>query len=116
MWHKVQDLNGSLIFASVAETGSFTAAARTLALPKSTVSRKVLELEKRVGARLIQRTTRTLSLTDVGRVYYEHCARISREADEADLAVQRMQATPAESFGSPRSSRSERPAESRRSS
>jgi DNA-binding transcriptional LysR family regulator len=94
MWHKVQDLNGILIFASVAETGSFTAAARTLALPKSTVSRKVLELEKRVGARLIQRTTRTLSLTDVGRVYYEHCARISREADEADLAVQRMQATP----------------------
>jgi DNA-binding transcriptional LysR family regulator len=94
MWHKVQDLNAILIFASVAETGSFTAAARALALPKSTVSRKVLELEKRVGARLIQRTTRTLRLTDVGRVYFEHFARISRDADEADLAVQRMQATP----------------------
>src|SRR5262249_57065378 len=40
------------------------------------------------------RTTRRLSLTDVGRVYSEHCARISREADEADLAVQQMQATP----------------------
>lgn len=88
------DLNAILIFASVAETGSFTAAARTLGLPKSTVSRKVLELEKHLGARLIQRTTRKLSLTDVGRVYYEHCARISREADEADLAVQQMQATP----------------------
>jgi DNA-binding transcriptional LysR family regulator len=94
MWNKSPDLNAILIFASVAETGSFTAAARTLALPKSTVSRKVLELEKHLGARLIQRTTRKLSLTDVGRVYYEHCARISREADEADLAVQQMQATP----------------------
>ena len=94
MLDKSPDLNAILIFASVAETGSFTAAARTLALPKSTVSRKVLELEKHLGARLIQRTTRKLSLTDVGRVYYEHCARISREADEADLAVQQMQATP----------------------
>ena len=88
------DLNAILIFASVAESGSFTAAANALALPKSTVSRKVLELEKRVGARLIQRTTRKLSLTDIGRVYYEHCARISHEAEEADLAVQQMQATP----------------------
>ena len=94
MLDKSPDLNAILIFASVAETGSFTAAARTLALPKSTVSRKVLELEKHLGARLIQRTTRKLSLTDVGRVYYEHCARISREADEADLAVQQMQGTP----------------------
>src|SRR5262245_5138362 len=83
-----------VVFAAVADTGSFTAAARHLAMPKSTVSRKVGELEKRVGARLIQRTTRRLSLTDVGRVYSEHCARISREADEADLAVQQMQATP----------------------
>jgi DNA-binding transcriptional LysR family regulator len=83
-----------VVFAAVADAGSFTAAARHLAMPKSTVSRKVGELEKRVGARLIQRTTRRLSLTDVGRVYSEHCARISREADEADLAVQQMQATP----------------------
>jgi DNA-binding transcriptional LysR family regulator len=83
-----------VVFAAVADTGSFTAAARHLVMPKSTVSRKVGELEKRVGARLIQRTTRRLRLTDVGRVYSEHCARISREADEADLAVQRMQATP----------------------
>ena len=88
------DLNAMVVFAAVADTGSFTAAARQLAMPKSTVSRKVGELEKRVGARLIQRTTRRLSLTDVGRVYSEHCARISREADEADLAVQQMQATP----------------------
>jgi DNA-binding transcriptional LysR family regulator len=94
MNHSGPDLNAIVIFAAVADTGSFTAAANALAMPKSTVSRKVVELEKRVGARLIQRTTRRLSLTDVGRVYYEHCARISQEAEEADLAVQRMQATP----------------------
>ena len=88
------DLNAMVVFAAVAETGSFTAAARQLAMPKSTVSRKVGELEKRVGARLIQRTTRRLSLTDIGRVYSEHCARIGREADEANLAIQQMQATP----------------------
>jgi DNA-binding transcriptional LysR family regulator len=94
MRHQGPDLNAMVVFAAVADIGSFTAAARHLAMPKSTVSRKVGELEKRVGARLIQRTTRRLSLTDVGRVYSEHCARISREADEADLAVQQMQATP----------------------
>jgi DNA-binding transcriptional LysR family regulator len=94
MSHRGLDLNAMVVFAAVAETGSFTAAARHLAMPKSTVSRKVGELEKRIGARLIQRTTRRLSLTDVGRVYSEHCARIGREADEADLAVQQMQATP----------------------
>src|SRR5215468_8796544 len=88
------DLNAMVVFAAVADTGSFTAAARYLAMPKSTVSRKVGELEKRLGARLIQRTTRRLSLTDIGRVYSEHCARIGREADEADLAIQQMQATP----------------------
>lgn len=94
MSHDGPDLNAIVIFAAVADTGSFTAAARALAMPKSTVSRKVAELEKRLGARLIQRTTRRLSLTDIGRVYYEHCARISQEAEEADLAVQQTQAKP----------------------
>jgi len=92
--HQGPDLKAMVVFAAVADTGSFTAAARHLAMPKSTVSRKVGELEKRVGARLIQRTTRRLRLTDVGRVYSEHCTRIRREADEADLTVQQMQSTP----------------------
>jgi len=92
--HNGPDLNAIVVFAAIVDTGSFTAAARALAMPKSTVSRKVVELEKHLGARLIQRTTRRLSLTDIGRVYYEHCARISQEAEEADLAVQQMQAKP----------------------
>jgi DNA-binding transcriptional LysR family regulator len=88
------DLNELLIFAKVVQAGSFTAAGKGLRMPKSTVSRKVSELEARVGAQLLQRTTRQLRLTDVGQAYYEHCARIVAEAEQAELAVTRMQATP----------------------
>jgi DNA-binding transcriptional LysR family regulator len=88
------DLNDILVFARVVQTGSFTAAARALQMPKSTVSRKITDLERRLGVRLLQRTTRTLSLTDEGRTYNEYCARIVDEIDEADLAVGRLSAIP----------------------
>ncbi|MET0404948.1 MAG: LysR family transcriptional regulator [Cystobacter sp.] len=88
------DLNELLVFARVIQAGSFTAAARGLRMPKSTVSRKVSELEERVGAQLLQRTTRQLRLTEVGSVFYEHCARIVAEAEQAEQAVTRMQAAP----------------------
>jgi DNA-binding transcriptional LysR family regulator len=88
------DLNEILVFTRVVQAGSFTAAARTLRMPKSTVSRKVSALEERIGARLLQRTTRKLGLTDAGRLYFEHAARIVAEVDEADRAVGQMQATP----------------------
>src|SRR5260221_11749944 len=88
------DLNDLLVFVRVVQTGSFTAAARALELTKSSVSRKVGELEDRLGARLLQRSTRTLRLTDVGRAYYGDCARIVGEIEEAQMAVTRMQATP----------------------
>jgi DNA-binding transcriptional LysR family regulator len=88
------DLNELLVFAKVVQSGSFTSAARGLRMPKSTVSRKVSELEERVGAQLLQRTTRKLRLTDVGQAYYEHCARIVAEAEQAELAVTRMQSAP----------------------
>lgn len=88
------DLNEIHIFAKVVDAGSFTGAARELGMPKSTVSRKVSELEARLGARLLQRTTRSLSLTDAGRAYYQHAARIVGEIEEAELAVGRMQQTP----------------------
>lgn len=88
------DLGEILAFTQVVRGGSFTSAAKTLQMPKSTVSRKVAELEARVGARLLQRTTRAVSLTDVGRAYYEHCARVVAELEEAELAVRRMQVTP----------------------
>ena len=88
------DLNELLIFTRVVQTQSFTAAARVLGMPKSSVSRKISDLEDRLGARLLQRTTRKLGLTDVGRTYYERCARIVQEVEEADQAVGRMQAAP----------------------
>ncbi|HVJ18991.1 MAG TPA: LysR substrate-binding domain-containing protein [Polyangiaceae bacterium] len=88
------DLNEIIVFARVVQAGSFTAAADVLGMPKSTVSRKVSELEERLGARLLQRTTRKLSLTDVGRTYYEYCARIAGEVEDAERAVSSLQDTP----------------------
>lgn len=88
------DLNEMAIFAHVVEAGSFTGAAKNLGLPKSTISRKITQLEERLGVRLIQRTTRSLRLTDTGNTYYNHCSRILSEIDEANLAVTQMQSTP----------------------
>jgi len=88
------DLNQIAVFVRVVQAGSFSAAARQLGMPKSTVSRKVSELERRIGARLLQRTTRKLGLTDAGRTYYERAARIVGEIDEAEAAVGRLQAAP----------------------
>ncbi|MCB1487135.1 MAG: LysR family transcriptional regulator [Bauldia sp.] len=68
------DLNDIPVFLKVAETGSFTAAAEALGLRKATVSRRVARLELAMGVRLIQRTTRSLSLTDAGRQYYRECS------------------------------------------
>lgn len=89
-----RDLNDTLIFVKVVEHGSFIAAANALRLPKTTVSRKVQDLETRLGAQLLHRTTRKLGLTEAGNVYYEHCQRIARELDEAESAVGQLQAGP----------------------
>ena len=83
-----------VVFTKVVQAQSFIGASRELGMPKSTVSRKVSDLEERLGARLLQRTTRKLSLTEVGRAYYQHAERVVAEAEEAELAVTRLQATP----------------------
>jgi DNA-binding transcriptional LysR family regulator len=88
------DLNDTLIFVKVVEHGSFIAAAKSLRLPKTTVSRKVQDLETRLGAQLLHRTTRRLGLTEAGNVYYEHCQRIARELTEAESAVSQLHAGP----------------------
>ncbi|MEA3252695.1 MAG: LysR family transcriptional regulator [Pseudomonadota bacterium] len=90
----VQDLNDALIFAKVVEQGSFTAASRLLGIPKTTVSRKIQGLEQRLGARLLQRTTRRLSLTEAGGVYYEYCNRITQDLSEAESAVHQLEGSP----------------------
>ena len=88
------DLNEILVFTRVVQAGSFIAASGQLGMPKSTVSRKVSELETRLNARLLQRTTRKLSLTDLGRAYYDHCARIVSEIEDAERMVTNLQSSP----------------------
>lgn len=74
-------------FVAVVEAGSFTAAAERLETAKSAVSRRITTLEQRLGVQLLRRTTRQLSLTDSGRSFYEHSARILADLDEAESAV-----------------------------
>ncbi|CAN5891392.1 LysR family transcriptional regulator [soil metagenome] len=88
------DLNDIVVFTKVAETKSFTGAAEQLGLPKSTVSRKLAQLEERLGVRLVQRTTRKLALTEIGEAYYERAARIVADLQAAEQVVTDMQATP----------------------
>jgi len=88
------DLNDIAVFTRVVEAGSFTAAARLLATPKTTVSRRVAALEREVGVRLLQRTTRSLSLTDAGRSYYEQASQALRSLEEANLRLSEARSEP----------------------
>ncbi|PTU69601.1 LysR substrate-binding domain-containing protein [Chromobacterium haemolyticum] len=90
----MQDLNDLLYFAKVVEHGGFMAAGRVLGIPKSRLSRRVAELEQRLGVRLLQRTTRRLSLTEIGQQYYQHCQAMLEEAEAADEAIARSSAEP----------------------
>jgi DNA-binding transcriptional LysR family regulator len=83
----MQDLNEIAIFARVVREQSFTKAARTLGLPKSTVSERVSRLEERLGVRLLERTTRHVRPTAAGAAYYERAARVVAEIEEANAAV-----------------------------
>jgi DNA-binding transcriptional LysR family regulator len=82
------------VFAKVAETKSFSRAAERLGISKSAVSKHVARLERSLNARLLNRTTRRLSLTEVGAAFYEHCARLVAEAEAAELAVSRLRSEP----------------------
>ena len=90
----MQDLNDMLYFAEVVDSGGFAAAGRTLGVPKSKLSRRVADLEARLGVRLLQRTTRKLSLTQAGEIYHRHCVAMREQAEAADEAVARVQSEP----------------------
>ncbi len=81
-------------FVKVAELQSFSEAARRLRTSKSLVSRQISTLEADLGARLFQRTTRSLALTEAGRAYYERAVRILADIEEATLSVSQLQAAP----------------------
>jgi DNA-binding transcriptional LysR family regulator len=87
-------LDGIAAFARVVDSGSFSAAARRLNLSKSAISAHVQRLEERLGVRLLNRTTRRLSVTEAGAAYYRHCARILAEAEAAEQAASALQREP----------------------
>ena len=90
----MHDLNDMVYFAEVVDRGGFAAAGRSLGVPKSKLSRRVSELEKRLGVRLLQRTTRKLSLTEAGELYHRHAVAMREEADAAEEAVAMVQSEP----------------------
>jgi DNA-binding transcriptional LysR family regulator len=87
-------LDDALIFTRVVECHSFTLAAQSLGMQKSTVSRRIALLEDRLGVRLLNRTTRKLRLTEVGQAYYERCRQIMLDFAEAEQAVMQLQQAP----------------------
>jgi DNA-binding transcriptional LysR family regulator len=88
------NLNDIVVFIRVVEAGSFTAAARLLGMPKTTVSRRIASLEREVGVRLVQRTTRSLNMTDAGRLYYEQSSQALRTIEDANLRLAETRAEP----------------------
>lgn len=81
------DFNELFLYAKVVEHGGFAAAGRALNMPKSTLSRRVGQLEARLGVRLIQRSTRQFQVTDVGQAYYRHCVAMTAEAESAEDVI-----------------------------
>jgi DNA-binding transcriptional LysR family regulator len=88
------DLSGMALFVKIVDSGSLSAAGRLLGVPKATISRQLLMIEHRLGAPLLLRSTRALSLTDAGRRYYERVRPIVRDAERAQAESLAETATP----------------------
>ena len=91
----MEDLNDIYFFASVVQYGGFSAAARSISLDKTRLSRRIAALEKRLGVRLLQRTTRALSLTDAGQRFFERCVATVEGAQAAYDSVAELRREPA---------------------
>ena len=90
----MNDLNDLLYFAQIVDHGGFSATARALGLPKSRLSRRIKQLEERLGARLLNRSSRRFSVTEVGREFYEHCRAMLVEAEAAEQVVAALHTSP----------------------
>ena len=88
------DLNELQFFAQLGRAQSFTLAARQLGTQKSAVSRALVNLETRLGVRLVERTTRRVALTEAGELFLEKCLRVLEEAEQADLAINMIHSKP----------------------
>lgn len=90
----MSDWSGVSEFVAVAETESFTAAAKRLGISTAQVSRQVSALEERLSAKLFYRTTRKVSVTEVGGIYYQHCRQVMDGLADAERAISNLQSTP----------------------
>jgi DNA-binding transcriptional LysR family regulator len=84
----VIDLNAMMLFAKVVDARSYSQAARDAGIPKSTISRKISQMEETLGVRLLQRNTRQLRLTQVGREVYDNCVNILREVQSVHATIE----------------------------
>ena len=82
------------VFTNVVEFEGFSAAASRLGISRAAVSKQVIQLEESLGARLLNRTTRRVSVTEVGEAYYERCKRVLAEVEEADRLVEQLHSEP----------------------
>lgn len=89
-----QDLNDLYYFVQVVDNQGFAAASRTLGIPKSKLSRRISTLEERLGVRLIHRSTRHFTVTEIGESYYGHCKAMLVEADAAQQAIDLTRSEP----------------------
>jgi len=90
----VDSVDDMIMLADVAETGSFTRASLRLGIPKSTISQRIAQLEERLGLRLLNRSTRHVSLTGSGQVYLEYCRRVRTEVSAARVAMTNLKKQP----------------------
>ncbi|WP_399683771.1 LysR family transcriptional regulator [Xenophilus sp.] len=90
----MKDLNDLYFYAQVVEHGGFAPAGRALGLPKSRLSRRIAQLEERLGVRLIQRSSRRFAVTEIGQTYYAHCKAMLVEAEAAEEAIALTHAEP----------------------
>jgi DNA-binding transcriptional LysR family regulator len=84
----VQDLNAMILFAKVVQAQSYSQAARDTGIPKSTISRKISQLEKDLNVRLLQRNSRSLSLTQIGKQIFENCLKILQEVETVQATIE----------------------------
>ncbi len=90
----MQDLNDLYYFVQVVDHGGFAPAGRALGIPKSKLSRRIALLEERQGVRLIQRSTRQFSVTEIGRIFLAHCKAMLVEAEAAQEVIERSRSEP----------------------
>jgi len=90
----MQDLNDLYYFAKVVDHGGFAPAGRALGEPKSKLSRRIARLEEQLGVRLLNRSTRHVTVTEIGRIYYSHCRAMLVQAETAQDAIDAMRSEP----------------------